>query len=195
MGMKPIHGRASDADLVRFWSKVDRSGGDDSCWLWRGNLHHGYGRFWLDGTTVFAHKFSLTLKLGRDVLKQSGHRCHDDAAVLGGCPGGSGCLHRRCVNPAHLEEQSYAENMAGKVYRNGQSLKTHCPEGHPLIPGNLRNNMSKRGARGCLICHREQGRSQARLLSEAYQHLGITQAEYFRKYGRSVRTAMEVLGR
>jgi hypothetical protein len=37
---------------------------------------------------------------------------------------------------------------------NWQAAKTHCPAGHPLVPGNLRGG--KRGHRECLTCHRER---------------------------------------
>ena len=35
------------------------------------------------------------------------HRCHDRAS----CSGGPACLHRRCVNPAHLELATQRDNM------------------------------------------------------------------------------------
>lgn len=38
---------------------------------------------------------------------QVDHTCHEADAS---CPGGVGCLHRLCVNPAHLEEVTNREN-------------------------------------------------------------------------------------
>lgn len=48
----------------RFWKKVEISGPDD-VWPWRGSLHgSGYGRFWVDGTIVLAHRVAYELTYG-----------------------------------------------------------------------------------------------------------------------------------
>lgn len=42
--------KLTPADEARFWSKVDKSGGPDGCWLWKAGLDkHGYGRFGAGG--------------------------------------------------------------------------------------------------------------------------------------------------
>ena len=61
---------------------------------------------------------------------QIDHRCHTDAVASGECDGGDDCPHRKCVNPAHLEMISAAENTFGQNHANRN--KTHCPKGHPL---------------------------------------------------------------
>ena len=38
------------------------------------------------------------------------HVCHNAAAVAGRCAGGDSCIHRRCVNPDHLEPVTRREN-------------------------------------------------------------------------------------
>jgi hypothetical protein len=78
------------------------------------------------------------------------------------------CRTPACVNPAHLEPVTQIENMRRGNYRVGlalggkasgevQKAKTHCPQGHPYVDGNLR--ASKQGFRGCLTCHRERARA------------------------------------
>ncbi len=44
----------TDKAIERFWSKVDRSGSPDACWLWVAKVthHYGYGTFWIDRLQV-----------------------------------------------------------------------------------------------------------------------------------------------
>src|SRR5690349_1664683 len=53
----------TDADLARFWSKVDTS---SDCWLWTGSqLPKGYGLFSLGRRSRFyAHRFAFSLRYG-----------------------------------------------------------------------------------------------------------------------------------
>lgn len=85
----------------RFWPKVAR-GKDDECWLWQGQLHHGYGRLRVgsaaDGTRghIFAHRLALLLT-GVEV------------------PSGKVVMHLcdvpHCCNPAHLRVAMQADNV------------------------------------------------------------------------------------
>lgn len=99
----------------RFWSHVDTAGPDD-CWLWKGapstsaNPGAGYARFRIDESTrMLAHRFSYELAFGPipDGLVVD-HTCHNRDAT---CTGKARCLHRRCVNPAHLEAVTQDENV------------------------------------------------------------------------------------
>lgn len=92
----------------RFWAKVDKSGGSDACWLWTASRDpSGYGKFGLaHGKTVNAHRFSLSLKLGR---MPDGLACHS-------------CDNRQCVNPKHLSEGTPQSNMKECIDR-GRTAK------------------------------------------------------------------------
>lgn len=93
-----------EAIAHRFWSKVDRSAGDDGCWIWTAALSsEGYGAFKviIDGRhhTVRAHRMAwflvhLTPLEADHYLDHLADRCRG----------------RWCVNPSHLEPVTKAEN-------------------------------------------------------------------------------------
>jgi len=87
-----------DRLTVRFWSKVDRSGGAGACHLWTGALAvNGYGQWHpYGGVHVPAHRFALILKLRRNLgaKEVTLHLCRS----------------RACCNLDHLTVGSYADN-------------------------------------------------------------------------------------
>lgn len=81
----------------RFWDKVDASG---ECWLWTSSLASDYGRFWMDGKYVGAHRVSYEL-------------------TYGAIPDGMLIDHRatcpkHCVNPAHLRVVTHSQNQENR---------------------------------------------------------------------------------
>lgn len=94
-----------------FWSRVDRSGGPQACWLWRGCLNDKrYGAVRLPtlpgqrDRTVAAHRVAYWLDrlqepTGQQVLRH-----------------GDGCgLDRHCCNPAHLTIGTRQQNCDDAV--------------------------------------------------------------------------------
>lgn len=98
-----------DAVYRERFAKKRTEGAPDECWLWRGAIQtRGYGSFGFRGKVELAHRSAYELFVGPipDGLTID-HTCHNDS----GCRStGKDCLHRRCVNPAHLEPVTVAVN-------------------------------------------------------------------------------------
>lgn len=117
--------------LRRFWSKVIAM--PSGCWEWQATkTRGGYGQFNLSSKRFQAHRFSYELLIGPipDGLTID-HLCRNPA----------------CVNPAHLEPVTLAENE-----RRAAGLKTHCPHGHLYDLSNTYH--TRYGTRACKECHR-----------------------------------------
>ena len=126
--------RISIAD--RFWKKVCKT---ETCWLWTAAKQpNGYGVFGvLKNDVQSAHRYSLTLA-GRDIP----HGFTVDHL----------CKNRACVRPDHLEVVTMREKLRrGDGWSGINARKTHCPQGHPLVEGNL---CREKYGRKCLICRR-----------------------------------------
>lgn len=88
--------------LQRFWARVDRSGGESSCWIWTGAKNaDGYGRLHFGGKADQAHRVAWQLKHG--------------AIPHGKVIRHKVCDNPPCVNPAHLLLGSRADNVRDAV--------------------------------------------------------------------------------
>lgn len=134
--------RRIEAERDRFWAKVDQSG---DCWLWTAATSaKGYGQF----------------RASRGASQVAAHR-YAYMDLVGPIPDGLAldhlCRVRNCVNPAHLEPVTTAENnLRSLPYRppSIRSKKTHCVNGHEFTPENTvqRTRPNGRVNRDCRTC-------------------------------------------
>jgi len=111
------------------------------CWIWTGSLtDDGYGLLPNAGRRMIgsntAHRYSYIVTFGHPrpgmVLD---HRCRI----------------RSCVQPLHLREVTAVENVLQNSRSFGalNSMKTHCPQGHPYDEVNTYLNAGRRACRAC----------------------------------------------
>ena len=91
----------------RFWSKVDRSAGQDACWTWTaGRITDGYGGFKLNGKITPAHRIAWELTFGP--IAEGLLACHR-------------CDHPPCCNPTHLFLGTVQDNSDDMVLKGRQA--------------------------------------------------------------------------
>ena len=126
-----------------------------TCWLWTGAVQsRGYGSVGIGGKTYLAHRVAYERFVG---------------PIPEGLTINHLCGVKRCVNPAHLECVTLADNnaharatglMGPSTLSLANAAKTHCPSGHPYAGDNLYTD--PKGQRFCRTCKRQASRKVAR---------------------------------
>lgn len=106
----------------RFWAMV-ASREEGQCWLWTGHLDRkGYGAIKTGKKSTGAHRFSYSLNVGPI----------PDGLVIDHL-----CRVPACVNPAHLEPVTNAENIARGTAPAAVAIRTgKCQRGHEFTEAN-----------------------------------------------------------
>lgn len=159
----------------RFWTKVQPA--PNGCWHWTAVLiPTGHGQFWWQGRMVAAHRF-IYMQLVEPSLSPDlhvDHQCHNLDLQ---CNEGDRCLHRRCVNLAHLRSATPRVNtLAGRAPSALNAVKEFCPSGHPLNGDNLR--ISTAASRQCRTCRQAHAKAQNdREYQARHPHLALGERE------------------
>lgn len=128
----------------RLWVNSTRRPG--GCWEWTGFVRpDGYGEIRHNGVRILAHRFAYVLLM---------------APIQAGMVLDHLCQNKACVNPAHLEPVTNAENLRRGGMRGERA--THCRNGHPYEA-----DMAVGQGRRCRTCHRLNESARRRKAREA----------------------------
>lgn len=141
-----------------FWARTKRA--ENGCLLWDGpKYRNGYGQytFYIPETRTrvkaLAHRIAFVNAVRPlEPREKVDHQCHNDAALAGECEGGWGCLHRLCIEPAHLVGRTQRDNLLlGNTLAAKYAARDACHAGHKYTSQNTR---MYKGARQCRACGR-----------------------------------------
>lgn len=101
----------TDAEAVKFWSKVDKKISPIGCWLWTGAVNKkGYGDFYLQRGKrihVMAHRLSYEMSFG--AIPHGLLACHR-------------CDNPPCINPSHLFLGTHLDNVRDAVSKGRRQI-------------------------------------------------------------------------
>ena len=154
----PIESRSQDTQ-ERLLAHVDKET-LPGCWLWAGScLPDGYGSTFTgsrkDGSRRSARAHRLSYEVFVGAIPDEMHLDHTCHSRDQSCLGGDECLHRRCINPDHLEPVTPLLNARrskkAESARRAMEARTTCMRGHEYTP---ENTIWYKGNRWCRPCNR-----------------------------------------
>ena len=109
--------------MNRFWSKVNKNT-ESGCWEWTaGRDGHGYGKFYLHGKDIGAHRASWEIHNGKIPEAEGYH----GMCVLHKCD------NPLCINPSHLWLGTNLDNMRDRD-KKGRAAHMRNNNKQHLIP-------------------------------------------------------------
>lgn len=126
------------------------------CWTWTGFCYQGYGRLrWPGFKTHKAHR--IVYELFRGPIPEGLHTDHL-------------CLNRSCVNPAHIEPVTRAENIRrSHTTGRGNGTRTTCIRGHQFSDSNTYVWRGKRFCRTCQGLHQKAWNLRKKVAADPFQ--------------------------
>ena len=124
----------TEADIKRFWSKVDKKG-QDECWEWLGGLSHKrHATFTVNDTIFLSHRICYFIANSKDPAEKL--VCHS-------------CDNPPCCNPAHLWLGTHQDNVNDMMAKGRASLGAGVkPEHRERGDRHWTKRMPERLARG-----------------------------------------------
>lgn len=167
---KPGTIKLTDSNRARFWSKVDQSGGSNSCWLWiAAKDGNGYGQFGIGRKLFKAHRVAWTFTNGS---------IENDGSYHGACVCHR-CDNPSCVNPSHL--------FLGKQSENVQDMLNKGRHGSKSRPEMM--------ARGSLHGHSKLTEHSVISIRMRYARGGVSFSQLGNIFGVSVSAISKVINR
>jgi hypothetical protein len=132
------------------------------CIFARPDNKNGYAHTYYKGKQRKAHRVAWEKAYGE--IPEGlviDHICHNVAIANEMCLGETYCIHRSCVNPAHLEAVTHLENQLSGL--RGLRNRVKCSNGHILAEVGIITRSRSNGKVGelCQECYKINGRNSA----------------------------------
>lgn len=148
------------ATPAKFWTRVDMSGGPDTCWPWKGRrTKQGHGQVTWYGETLGAHRIAFLLAYGPITDGLQTLHC---------------CSNAPCCNPAHLYAGTQKDNVNDRTADGYHKQRT---------PRGSKHALSKLTEAQVLEIRQAQGLEISYLVAERYDVSAVTIQRIWRRDG------------